>query len=301
MAKEQSTAAVKAPAAQTNGNPGLPASVARRGINEETWRTLCNSVFPGALGDSILMAVDYCRARGLDVLKKPCHIVPMNVSEKRRRDDGTIEEKQVWRDVILPGIYEYRITARRTGEYLGRSEFKYGPMADFRGLKAPEFCSVIIYRWHKETGRVVEFPVECDFSEVCTTKNDGKPNSRWTRAPKQMLKKCTEAAALREAFPDELGGEPTAEEMEGRTIEYTTVGTDEQTRAQKPAVAAPQPKQGALPAPANDEQLKQIRAAIDKTGIPESTVLAQYEVGDFTQLNFDQAQHALEYISANAP
>jgi hypothetical protein len=31
-----------------------------------------------------------------------------------------------------------------------------------------------------------------------------------------MLTKCTEAAGLREAFPDELGGEPTAEEMDGQ-------------------------------------------------------------------------------------
>lgn len=300
MAKEQNTAAAQLPAT-TNGESTLPAPVARRGIDESTWRTLCNSVFPGALSDSILMAIDYCRARGLDVLKKPCHIVPMNVSEKRRRQDGSVEEKQVWRDVILPGIYEYRITAQRTGEYLGHSKPEYGPVVEFRGIKAPEWCSMTLYRWHPVTERVVEFPVECQFSEVCTLKNDGKPNARWTRAGKQMLTKCTEAAGLREAFPDEIGSEPTAEEMEGRTIEYTTVGTDEQTRAQKPAVAAPQPKQGALPAPANDEQLKQIRAAIDKTGIPESSVLAQYEAGDFKELTFDQAQHALEYISANAP
>jgi hypothetical protein len=33
-----------------------------------------------------------------------------------------------------------------------------------------------------------------------------------------MLTKVTEAAGLREAFPDELGGEATADEMEGREV-----------------------------------------------------------------------------------
>jgi hypothetical protein len=34
----------------------------------------------------------------------------------------------------------------------------------------------------------------------------------------QMLTKCTEAAGLREAFPDEFGGEATADELEGREM-----------------------------------------------------------------------------------
>ena len=203
----------------------LPAGAIARGIDEPTWNTLCNSIFPGALADSILMAVDYCRARQLDILKKPCHIVGMRVQQKFHKGDGEVDSRWVWRDVILPGIYEYRITARRTGEYLGHSTPEWGDSIDFNGLAAPEWCAMTIYRWNEALRERIEYPVQVYFTEVVATReNNGKlaANARWSKAPRQMLLKCTEAAGLREAFPDELGGEPTAEEMDGRTIEAET-------------------------------------------------------------------------------
>ena len=61
----------------------LPAVAAQRGIDEYTWSALQNSVFPGARAESIALAVDYCKARKLDVMKKPCHIVPMYVKNQQ--------------------------------------------------------------------------------------------------------------------------------------------------------------------------------------------------------------------------
>lgn len=191
----------------------LPGPVARRGITDAQWRTLKNNLFPGAQSESVLMVWDYCVARKLDPLKKPCHIVPMRV---KQGDD------YVWRDVVMPGIYEYRTTAIRTGFYMGHSKPEYGPEIEHMGAKAPEWCSMTIYRWSPAANCKVEFPVTVYFRECAATKFDKKAgehvvNERWTKAPIQMLTKCTEAAGLREAFPDELGGEPTAEEMEGHS------------------------------------------------------------------------------------
>src|SRR5207237_10601340 len=42
------------------------------------------------------------------------------------------------------------------------------------------------------------------------------PNEMWRKRPRGQLEKCAEAAALRRAFPDVLGNEYAAEEMEGR-------------------------------------------------------------------------------------
>lgn len=192
----------------------LPAPVARRGITEAQWMTMRTSLFPGAKPESVVMAWDYCKARGLDPLKKPCHIVPMNVKDAQ-------SGQYVWRDVVMPGIYEYRATAHRTGEYMGHSVPQYGPMEDFKGVQAPAWCAITVYRWNDRAKAKAEFPVCIEFKEICATKRDGTPNDRWSTAPKMQLTKCTEAAALRAGFPDELGGTQTVEEMEGRVIEST--------------------------------------------------------------------------------
>ena len=196
-----------------HGEPQLPAPVARRGISEAAWRTAMNNLFPGARPESVLMVFDYCTARKLDPLKKPCHIVPMQV----RNQAGDY----VWRDVVMPGIYEYRTTAARTGQYLGHSAPVYGPEIEYMGARAPEWCDFTVYRWIPEAKMRAEFPVRTKFTEVVATSFDKKAgehraNSRWMRAPQQMLTKCAEAAALREAFPDELGGTHTADEMDGQ-------------------------------------------------------------------------------------
>jgi phage recombination protein Bet len=199
----------------------LPEPVARRGITEWQWRTLMNSLYPGAKGESVLLVWDYCLSRQLDPMKKPCHIVPMEVK---------VGERYEWRDVVMPGIYELRTTAQRTGEYLGHSKPEYGPEIEVAGITAPAWCDLTVYRYNREIKEKVSFPVHVLFAEVVATKRDGKANARWSKAPVQMLTKCAEAAALRESFPDEIGGEHTDDEMDGQRAV---------TVAQAPVVVAP--------------------------------------------------------------
>jgi phage recombination protein Bet len=215
---------------------GLPESVVRRGITEAQWRTLVNNLFPGAHLNSVLMVWDYCAARGLDPMKKPCHIVPMEVKDAKTNT-------YAWRDVVMPGIYEYRITAHRTNQYLGHSEPEHGPLMEQLGVAAPEWCKVTVYRWNTLAQQKVAYPVTVYFSEVVATRKDKQTgaivaNARWSRAPRQMLAKCAEAAALREAFPEEIGGEPTMEEMDGQRSVQVSVHEPEPLEAQElPAIA----------------------------------------------------------------
>jgi phage recombination protein Bet len=195
--------------------PELPAPVVRRSITEAQWRTLMNNLYPGAAAESVLMVWDYCAARKLDPLKKPCHIVPMRVKDAKTGD-------YAWRDVVMPGIYEYRTTAQRTGEYMGHSKPEYGEMVDFLGTMVPEWCEMTVYRWNHAAKCRVEYPVRVYFRECAGTRKDGGNlilNQRWATAPVQMMTKVCEAAGLREAFPDELGGEQTYEEADSRVIE----------------------------------------------------------------------------------
>lgn len=187
----------------------LHPAVIERGIAPEQWRTLYDNLYPGAKPQSVLMVWDYCKARKLDPLKKPCHIVPMEV----KMPNGDY----VWRDVVMPGIYEYRTTATRTGLYLGHAKPEYGEIKDYKGVMAPEWCDFVVYRWNDMAKMRGEFPVRVYFREIVALKDKGaNVNARWTKAPNQMLTKCAEAAALREAFPDELGGTHTDDEMHGQ-------------------------------------------------------------------------------------
>ena len=192
----------------------LAPALASRGIDAHTWNALTGSVWPGAKDESVLMAVDYCRARDLDPLKKPVHIVPMWVDDKQTGKKGM-------RDVVMPGIYEYRITAHRTGEYAGMDDAVFGDMIEFQGIQVPEWCRVTVHR--------MQNGVRCTYShteyyeEAYATKGRDSlaPNSMWTKRKRGQLAKCAEAGALRKAFPDEFGGTQTLEEMQGKIIDVT--------------------------------------------------------------------------------
>jgi phage recombination protein Bet len=167
------------------------------------------------------MVWDYCIARKLDPLKKPCHIVPMEVKDAKTGN-------YAWRDVVMPGIYEYRITAHRTGLYMGHTKPAWGPVIEHLGRMVPEYCEITVYRWSPEAKEKVEFPVQIFFEEICSTRKDKKTgeinlNARWSKSPRQMMAKCTEAAALREAFPEDLGGTHTVDEMEGKQLDEIVV------------------------------------------------------------------------------
>lgn len=271
----------------------LPEPVLRRNINEAQWRTLCNNLYPGADPHSVLMVVDYCAARKLDPLKKPCHIVPMNVKNAKTGEWG-------WRDVVMPGIYEYRTTAHRTGKYLGHSEPMYGPETTILGVTAPAWCAMTFFRWNSDLGVKAEFPVKVIFQEVLGTTKDRKSgelkvNDRWSKAPIQMLTKCTEAAGLREAFPEEFGGEQTAEEMDGQRafVDVEAVPSvrpaqrvSQQTQPTDPAPPAttPDPSQAVSTTHQPTSPQPDASAASVKTGESPAPAPASPKVGSIVKL-----------------
>ena len=190
-----------------------------RGIDKAVWNALTTSIFPGAEPQSVALAYDYCKARGLDVLKKPCHIVPMNVKDAKTG-------KYSWRDVIMPGIAEARITAFRTGEFAGLSEPEFGPMVEVQfgntTHQVPEWCQITAYRFLN--GEKAGFPNREYFEEAASTTKDGSLNSMWTTRKRGQLAKCAEAGALRKAFPEELGGLSTVEETQVEMRDVTNTG-----------------------------------------------------------------------------
>lgn len=173
------------------------------------------SLYPGARSESVSMVLSYCRARGLDPLRKPVHIVPIWVTPAGTKQGGM-------QDVVMPGIALYRIEAARTGEYAGKSEPEFGPIVklDLEGgvVSVPEWCRVTVYRM--VGGQRCEFTAKEYWIENYATagRNTDQPNAMWRKRAFGQLAKCAEAQALRMAFPEATGGEPTAEEMEGKGL-----------------------------------------------------------------------------------
>lgn len=177
---------------------------------------LRSSVYPGATDASIKMVISYCAAAGLDPMLKPVHIVPMNVKKPGSRD-------KEWRDVVMPGIGLYRIQATRTGLYLGKTEPEFGPdvtkKLGGKEVTFPLWCKVTV---KKAIGQhVAEFTAkELWVENYATAGTDtDAPNAMWGKRPYGQLAKVAEAQALRQAFPELLGGTHTADEMEGKSID----------------------------------------------------------------------------------
>lgn len=261
----------------------LPANIQtaliERNIDTAVWTTLQNSVFPGAKDESILLAVDYCKARKLDILKKPCHIVPMSVTDAKTGNKN-------WRDVIMPGIYEQRITAFRTGQMAGQDEPVFGDTVTFRGIEAPEWCRVTVYRFINNER--CAFSHTEYFSEACATTKEGKPNSMWSKRPRGQLAKCAEAGALRKAFPDELGGVITADEVNEEPINQHSAATPDSGTT----VIDTQSVELITP-----EQIKEIENLVEVTGSNLAGLLAAAgNVPSIEKITKSNAEHAINRL-----
>lgn len=265
----------------------LSTALSDRKIDFAVWNTLKNSVFPGAKDDSILLAIDYCKARKMDILKKPCHIVPMQVTlsgEKVQGQDGKVYDKKIWRDVIMPGIYEQRITAFRTGQMAGQDEPVFGETIEYLSVQAPQWCKVTVYRFIN--GERCAFSHTEYFEEACSTTKDGKINSMWTKRPRGQLAKCAEAGALRKAFPDELGGVITVDEV--------LINEDTSESIEQPKTTVIEGKAIELITPEQRTQLEQL-IEIDATNV--SKALAYYGADSIDQLTKINADHFIKTLN----
>lgn len=189
-------------------------------LNEgELMKVLQASLYPGAAPESIKLVLGYCKAAGLDPMQKPVHIVPMWDSKAGQM-----------RDVVMPGVNLYRTQAARSGECAGVTEPEFGPdvteAVGGQTITFPQWCRVTVSR-RLPTGEIVNFTAREFWKENYAVKG-GKdksiaPNAMWTKRPYGQIAKCAEAQALRKAFP-EIASQPTADEMEGKTLHPDEAG-----------------------------------------------------------------------------
>ena len=184
--------------------PYHPVILREFGYDEHAWKALVEVIYPGAqTPETVRLALSYCKARRLDPFKRCIHIVPIWDSKKK-----------CLVDTIWPGIGELRTTAHRTGVYAGRDKTEFGPMVEDHwgaggekvSVNFPEWAQVTVYRMVKKM-RVAYAGPQVYWIETFASVKSGAPNSMWRTRPRGQLDKCAEAAALRAAFPEEVGNE----------------------------------------------------------------------------------------------
>ena len=104
---------------------------------------------------------------------------------------------------IQTGIDGFRTIADRTGQYIGSND----PVFTGNG-KFPDKATVTVSKVVQ--GVVGEFTASARWSEYYPDKN----SFMWDKMPHTMLGKCAEALALRKAFPAQLSGLYTGDEMD---------------------------------------------------------------------------------------
>lgn len=233
-----------------------------REMDNNTWNAI-KEIYDGASDEKIGLVIDYCKARKLDPLKKPVHIVP--VWSNRRK---------CMVETIWPSVAEVRITAMRTGAFVRQDATQFGPDITRKvgnvEMTFPEFAIVTVYRLVGGESQPFHGP-KVRWMETYSNKgrDDASPNSMWAKRPYGQLEKCAEAAALRRAFPEE--GSYTAEEMHGKELDESEEIPGAATGTPPPDRPAPKPRatRGAAAAkaaevivPAEDQKAEDIQQAM---------------------------------------
>lgn len=170
---------------------------------------------------------------GLDPLARQIYCI----TRQERAKDGSY--RKIFQ--IQSSIDGLRLVADRTGRYMPSDEIQ-------EVYKGDQLHKTTVYvkkmdangNWHRVIGTAY-------LSEFVQLKNDNKPTKMWASKTHVMLAKCAEALALRKAFPGELSGIYTDEEM-GQRLNKETAELLEAEKAEVKTLDAEQVAQleGAL-------------------------------------------------------
>ena len=169
--------------------------VSKLEFNREQLELIKSQIAPEATPDELKLFLYQAKRTGLDPLTRQIYCI------HRWSKGGK-------RMTIQTSIDGFRVIAERSGNYGGQSE----PVFTYDKEGNLESCKISVFRFHNDIRFEASVGVAY-LSEYCQYDKDGKPMGLWAK-PHIMLQKVTEALALRKAYPQDLSGIYTNEEMQ---------------------------------------------------------------------------------------
>ena len=173
-------------------------------VSITTWtpdqvQLISSTIAPGCTNDELRLFAYACQRTGLDPFSKQIYAI-----------------KRGGKMTIQAGIDGLRAIAERTGQLDGSLTEWIGEEGDWRdvwlGSKPPAAAKTTIWR----KGSQHPFVGVARFADY----NAGQ--GLWSKMPAAMIAKCSEALALRKAFPADMSGVYTTDEMD-QAVEPVTV------------------------------------------------------------------------------
>lgn len=169
-------------------------------FTQEQVSLIKSQIAPKATDDELRLFLNQCSRTGLDPFSRQIYAI----HRKTRDSNGNYVEKMS----IQVSIDGFRAIAERSGDYGGQDE----PVFDVNEKGELVSCKVIVYKFRGATRYPAAVGVAF-WDEYKQTDFKGNLTSMWAKMPRVMLSKVAESLALRKAYPNDLSGLYTTEEM----------------------------------------------------------------------------------------